>query len=198
VSYRIGERPWRSSSLPTPPALAQYYLLEDESSKQIFVKNQVQGNNAFFRYDVEKERQKTLHDKFCLASTLSNSFIANSQKSCVRGLYITIDEQLFSVYLRCKFIMCWKPWKIRIEVLYVDVETNTSTTCFISGKMRAGMPLSSYIRALWRSWCNCFVVTCDNFFTSLDFAHCQAKEKCSVAGKIRQNRKKLPHAAKRE
>ena len=38
--------------------------------------------------------------------------------------------------------------------------------------------------------------TCDNFFTSLDVATHLAKEKCSLVGTIRQNRRELPQAAK--
>ena len=39
-------------------------------------------------------------------------------------------------------------------------------------------------------------VTCDTFFTSLDLAVRLAKEKCSIVGTIRQNRRELLQAAK--
>ena len=39
-------------------------------------------------------------------------------------------------------------------------------------------------------------VTCDNFFTSLDVAARLAKEKCSLVGTIRHNRREPPQTAK--
>ena len=40
--------------------------------------------------------------------------------------------------------------------------------------------------------------TCDNFFTSLDVALHLANQKCSMVGTVRQNRRKLPEAAKKK
>ena len=41
-------------------------------------------------------------------------------------------------------------------------------------------------------------VTCDNFFTSLDVALRLAEQKCSIFGTVRQNRRELPQATKRQ
>ena len=41
-------------------------------------------------------------------------------------------------------------------------------------------------------------VTCDNFFTSLYVALRLAEQKCSIVGTVRQNRRELPQAAKRQ
>ena len=41
-------------------------------------------------------------------------------------------------------------------------------------------------------------VTCDNFFASLDVALRLAEQKCGIVGTVRQNRKELLQAAKRQ
>ena len=40
-----------------------------------------------------------------------------------------------------------------------------------------------------------YKATCDNFFTSLDFALHLANQKCCIVGTVRQNEKKLPEVA---
>ena len=40
-----------------------------------------------------------------------------------------------------------------------------------------------------------YKATCDNFFTSLDFALHLANQKCCIVGTVRQNKKELPEVA---
>ena len=68
----------------------------------------------FLRFDMKSDRSRRLvEDRFCLASSLWNCFIENSQKSYVPNVYLTVDKQLFPCKARCQFIqyMASKPDK---------------------------------------------------------------------------------------
>ena len=145
-----------------------------------------------------------MHDKFCLASSLWNPFIENSQKAYVPSPYITIDEQLLPCKARCRFIqyMPNKPDKFGIKFwMAVDAETKYLYNSFpYLGKDESrdtSVSLPTYVvmnlmQPIFKSGYN---VTCDNFFTSLDVALRLAKQKCSIVGTVRQNRRELPQAA---
>ena len=78
-------------------------------------------------FNLKSERRRNLEkDKFCLASSLWNSFIENCQKAFRPNANITVDEQLLPCKARCKFIqyMANKPDKFGIKFwMPVDVET---------------------------------------------------------------------------
>ena len=162
----------------------------------------------FLCFHVKSERrQRVILDKFCLASSLWKPFIENSQKAYVPRTYITADEQLLPCKAMCRFIqyMPNKPEKFGIKFrMAVDVKTKYLYNSFpYLGKDESrdtSVSLPSYVvtKLMQLIFKRGYNVTCDNFFTSLDVALRLTEQKCSIVGTVRQNRKELPQAAKRQ
>ena len=134
----------------------------------------------FLRFDIKSNRrQQVVLDKFCLDSSLWNSFIENCKKAYLPNPYITIDEQLLHCKTRYRFIqyMPKKPDKFGIKFwMAVDAETEYLFNGFpYLGKDEtrdtslslATCVMKKLMLPIFNRGCN---VTCDNFFTSLDVA----------------------------
>ena len=137
--------------------------------------------------------QRVIYDKFCLASSLWNSFVENCQKAYVPGPYITIDEQLLPCKARCRFIqyMPKKSDKFKIKFwMAVDTETKYLFNSFpYLGKdenrdTSSSQPKYVVTKLMQPIFKCCYNVTCDNFFTSLDVALHLANQKCSMVGTV--------------
>ena len=134
----------------------------------------------FLRFDLKSNRrQRVIHDKFCLASSLWNPSIENCQKAYVPGSYITIDEQLLLCKARCKFIQHKpnKPDKFGIKFcMAVDAETKYLFNSFPylekdeNRDTSVSLAKHAVINLMQPIFKRGYNVTCDNFFTSLDVA----------------------------
>jgi len=156
----------------------------------------------FLQFDIKSERRRQqVEDKFCLASCLWNCFIENSQNSYVPNVYLTVGEQLLPCKARCKFIqyMANKPDKFGLKFwMMVDADSKYLYNGFpYLGKddtrdTSVSVPTNVVMELMRPLFKHGYNVTCDNFFTFLDLAVRLAKEKCSLVGSIRQNRRELP------
>jgi len=160
----------------------------------------------YLRFDLKTERRQHLAtDKFCLASQIWNPFIENCQKSFIPSPYVTVDEQLLPCKARCNFIqyMANKPDKFGIKFwLLVDVENKYLFNGFPylgkddSKKSDVSVSCNVVLKLVAPLFNKGYNVTCDNYFTSVDLALRLAKQKCSLVGTIRQNRREIPNECK--
>ena len=161
---------------------------------------------SFLRFDMKSDRRRHLvEDRLCLASSMWNCFIENSQKSYVPNVYLTVDEQLLSYKARCQFIqyVANEPDKFGLKFwMVVDNERKYLYNGFpYLGKdeirdTSMSVPSNVVMKLMKPLFKHGYNVSCDNFFTSLDVAARLAKEKGSLVGTIRHNRRELPQAAK--
>ena len=122
------------------------------------------------------------------------------------NVYMTIDEQLLPCEARCNFIqyMANKPDKLlRLKFwMTVDVDSKYSYKGLpYLGKddtkdTSVSVPTDVVMKLIRTLFKHGYNVTYENFFASLDLAIWLAKEKCSLVGTIRRNRRELPQAAK--
>ena len=159
------------------------------------------------RFDIKSDRRhQVVLDKFCLASSLRNSFIENCKKAYLPNPYITIDEQLLPCKTRWRFIqyMPKKLDKFGIKFwMVVDAETKYLYNRFpYLGKDETrdtSLSLATHVmmKLMQPIFKRGYNVTCDNFFISPDVALRVTKQKCSIVGTVRQNHRELPSRCKK-
>ena len=141
----------------------------------------------------------------CLALSLRNPFIENSQKAFKPNADITIDKQLLPCNARCKFIqyMTNKPDTFGIKFwMVVDVETIYLFNGFPyvgKNESRSGdvsMPTDIVKKLMVPLFKKDHNVTSDNYFTPLDLCLWLAKQGCSLVGTIRLNQREIPNNLK--
>lgn len=152
------------------------------------------------RFDNPMTRQaRSIRDKLAAVRLLIDGFISNSQRCYQHSECVTVDEQLYSFKGRCRYIqyMPSKPAKYGLKYWVLsDAKTYyVSNIEMYCGKdptrsedlgMHVVLKLSDHIKNTGRN------ITCDNFFTSLKLARELKKQKNSLVGTIRTNRREVP------
>lgn len=156
----------------------------------------------YLRFDEKSTRSERLKtDKFALVSATWNKFIENCILCYKPSESITIDEQLFPTKSRCPFTqyMANKPDKFGIK-FWMAADNNSKymlNAIPYLGKddfRPQNQSLGEYVvlklaDPFLRKGRN---ITTDNFFTSLKLAQMLEKEKSSLVGTMRSNRRELP------
>ena len=114
---------------------------------------------------------------------------------------LTVDEQLMPLKSRCSFVtfMPNKPDKYGLKFwVLADVETKYVSNIDVylgdqKKEQRFGAPLAVSVvvnlcKHIKRKGYN---ITCDNFFTSLPVAEKLTRDKLSIVGTMRKNRREL-------
>ncbi|KAF2888167.1 hypothetical protein ILUMI_18005 [Ignelater luminosus] len=95
--------------------------------RETMSKNRFKEIMKFLRFDIRATRRERLqHDKFALVSDIWNRFIYNCKICYVPGENITVDEQLFSTKVKCRFTqyMSNKPNKFG-KKFWIAVDTKS-------------------------------------------------------------------------
>ena len=143
-------------------------------------------------------------DKFCLIRDVWKSFLTQCQTHFHPSCYLTVDEQLFPTKARCPFTqyMPNKPGKFGIK-FWMLCDSDSSYILNAEPYLgrhfeenRGQMQLGEFVvMNLMQPYLNKgHNVTTDNFFTSKRLAENLAKEKTTIIGTVRGNRKELPPA----
>ena len=157
----------------------------------------------YLRFDDKPNRQRTgpRADRFAPIREVFETFSSMCQTKYNCKFFLTIDEQLMPVKSRCPFItfMPNKPDKYGIKFwVLADVETKyvANIIPYLGAQEReerGGTPLaeSVMLKLTDKIKGKGYNITCDNFFTSLPVAEKLARNKISIVGTIRKNRREL-------
>ena len=140
-------------------------------------------------------------DKFARIRQIFQHFANQSQNKYTCKFSLTVDEQLMPLKSRCSFVTFLpnKPDKYPVKFwVLADVETKYVSNIDVylgaqEKEQRGGAPLAESVDV---NLCKHikgkgYSITCDNFFTSLPVAKKLAKDKLSIVGTMRKNRREL-------
>lgn len=149
--------------------------------------------------DYSSRRQQRSHDKFAPIRTIWDKWVESLPTFYNPHDNVTIDEQLLSFRGRCKFrqYMPSKPAKYGIK-LWVLVDSSSKYVWNIQpylGKAVSGVVekqqgkrvVLDLVKGL-----NGHNITVDNFFTSLELSQELLKQKLTIVGTLRLNKKCIP------
>lgn len=160
----------------------------------------------FLRFDHRSERSLRLQqDKFALISDVWKKFIENCLSCYKPGENVTVDEQLFSTKVRCRFLqyIANKPDKFGIKFwLCVDVDSKFVLNGFPYLGKDESRPQNqslgeSVVMRLVEPFANAGRnVTTDNFFTSLSLANNLLAKRTTIVGTLNRARREVPPSVK--
>ncbi|XP_055936820.1 piggyBac transposable element-derived protein 4-like [Argiope bruennichi] len=152
--------------------------------------------------DIKTRNDRRKIDKLAPVRNLFEHFIRNCQKSYHVGEYVTLDEKLESFRGRCSFrqYMPKKPARYGLKIFaLVDSRTFYTYNMEIYAGQQPDGPYKTdnssceiakrLLVPLYNSGRN---VTTDNWYTSYELAEFLQKQKISIVGTIRKNRKVIP------
>jgi hypothetical protein len=156
----------------------------------------------FIRFDDKSSRRERLQvNKFALVSDMWDRFIDNCIRCYKPQVDVVVDEQLLASKCRCPFTqyMPNKPDKFGIK-FWMLVDAVSKYICNAipylgkSDERPPGTPLGQHVTLkLMHPFLNKgYNVTCDNFFTSLSLAKELEKNRTTLVGTLRSNRKEVP------
>ena len=157
----------------------------------------------YLRFDDKPNRirQGDGADKFAPIREVFDIFASMCKTKYTCNYSLTVDEQLLPVKSRCSFIsfMPNKPDKYGVKFwVLVDVETKyvSNIIPYLGAQekeQRGGLPLgeSVVLKLTEHVKGRGYNVCCDNFFTSLPLAEKLSRNKLSIVGTIRKNRRDL-------
>ena len=157
----------------------------------------------YLRVDDKPNRKRSGPDanKFAPIREVFETFSSMCRTKYNCNFSLTIDEQLMPVKSRCPFITFIpnKPDKYGIKFwVLADVETKyvANIVPYLGAQERqerGGTPLaeSVLVKLTEKVKGKGYNITCDNFFTSLSAAEKLARNKISIVGTIRKNRREL-------
>ena len=157
----------------------------------------------YLRFDDKPNRVRSgpAADKFAPIRHVFQEFSTSCQKNYTCDFSLTVDEQLMPLKSRCSFItfMPNKPDKYGVKFwVLADVKTKYVSCIDVylgaqEKEARRGVPLAeSVVVKLTNHIKNKgYNITCNNFFTSLPLAEKLAKDKVSIVGTMRKNRRAL-------
>lgn len=153
------------------------------------------------RFDDKETRQaRRENDYFAPIREIWDQFIHNCNMSYKAGPFVTIDEQLLGFRGRCPFRMYIpnKPSKYGIKIV-MTCDTKTKYMVDASpylGKCTKtdGMPLGEfYVKEMTKTLRGSNRnITVDNWFTSVKLADDLLKQKLTLVGTIRTNKREIP------
>ena len=140
-------------------------------------------------------------DKFALIRQIFQHFANQCQKKYTCKFLLTVDEQVMPLKSRCSFVtfMPNKPDKYGVKFwVLADVETKYVSNIHVylgaqEKEQRGGAPLaeSVVVNLCKHIKGKGYNIICDKFFTSLPVAKKLAKDKLSIVGTTRKNRREL-------
>ena len=157
----------------------------------------------YLRFDDKPNRVRSgpHADKFAPIRQVFEHFANQCQKKYTWKFSLTVDEQLMPLKSRCSFVtfMSNKPDKYGVKFwILADVETKYVSNIDVylgaqEKEQHGGVPFAESVvvnlcKHIKRKGYN---TKCDNFFTSLSVAEKLARDKLSIAGTIRKNRREL-------
>ena len=157
----------------------------------------------YLRFDDKpnKVRSKPGIDKFAPIRQGFENFTNQCQKKYTRTFSLTVDEQLMPLKSRCSFVtfMPNNPDKYGVKFwVLTDVETKYVSNIDVylgaqEKEQRFGAPLAVSVvvnlcKHIKRKGYN---ITCDNVFTSLPVAEKLTRDKLSIVGTMRKNRREF-------
>jgi len=173
--------------------------------KQTMARNRFCEIMKYLRFDMKSTRRSRLErDKFALASEIWYPFIENSKLCCVPGENISVDEQLFLMKTRCRFIqyIASKPDKFGVKFwLAVDVDSKYLVNGFPYLGKDEERPVDRtlghhVVQRLMEPYLHKGRnVTTDNFFTGLKLAKQLKDQSTSIVGTVNRARRELPSCA---
>ena len=174
-------------------------------AKQTMARDRFCEIMKYLRFDMKSTRQSSLkRDKFALASEIWYRFIKNSKLCYVPGENITVDEQLFPMKTRCRFIqyIANKPDKFGVKFwLAVDVDSKYLVNGFPYLGKDEERPVDRtlghhVVQRLMEPYLHKGRnVTTDNFFTGLKLAKHLKDQSTSIVGTVNRARRELPSCA---
>ena len=173
--------------------------------RETMSRNRFKDIMRFLRFDNKDLRKsRRQEDRFCLIRTVWNRVMNNSGKAYRPHECVTVDEQLLSCKARCSFIQYLpsKPGKFGIKFwLCCDSATYYVLDGFPyvgkeDGRVEVG--LGEHVALKLTKDFEGVNVTTDNFFTSQALAGKLLKEKKTLVGTLRFNRKEIPAELKDE
>lgn len=160
----------------------------------------------YLRFDEKPTRSVRLAtDKFALMSKVWNKFIENCQMCLTPGPLLCIDEQLFPMKTRCRFIqfMPNKPDKYGVKFwMIVDVERRFLVNAFPylgkddqrpSNERLSDSVVMNLTKPFLGKGRN---VTCDNYFTSVNLCKELTKKNTTLVGTVNRARREIPAEVK--
>lgn len=170
--------------------------------KETLSRNRFREIMRYLRFDEKSTRsERFVTNKFCMISEIWERFISNGQHHYSPSVELTVDEQLLASKARCPYTqyMPQKPDKFGLKFwLLADKKTKFVLNAFpylgADDHRPPNTDLASYVvmRLMAPYYKVGHNVTCDNFFTSVHLAENLKKEKTSIVGTIRKNRRDLP------
>ena len=140
-------------------------------------------------------------DKFAPIRQVFQNFANQCQKKYMCKFSLTVDEQLMPLKSRCSFVtfMRNKPDKYDVKFWVLsDVETKYVSNIDVylgaqEKERRFGAPLveSVVVNLCKHIKGKGYNIKCDNFFNSLPVARKLARDKLSIVGTMRKNRREL-------
>ena len=157
----------------------------------------------YLRFDDKPNRVRSgpHADKFAPIRQVFEHFANQCQKKCTCKFSLTVDEQLMPLKSRCSFVtfMPNKPDKYNVKFwVLADVETKyvSNIDVYLGAQEKEQHGGVSLAESVVVNLCKHikgkgYNTTCDNFFTSLSVAEKLARDKLSIVGTIRKNRREL-------
>ena len=151
--------------------------------------------------DKSTRRTRVQSDEFCMISEIWTRMVNNCQSMYTPSCNLTVDEQLLPSKCRCPFqqYMPQKPDKFGIKFwVLCDCDTKYVLNIFSNlGKndlRPADISLANHVTCtLMKPFFYCeYNVTADNYFVSFNVALTLLKEKVTIVGTIRINKRELP------
>ena len=176
----------------------------DQQSSRTPWEETVSNLFSHLRFDNRSTRTKGReNDRYAPLRDIWETVMKNCSNAFIPHGSVTIDEQPFACKSRCSFIqyMSRKPGKFGIKYWLI---CDSETSCVLNaipyvGKddsRHANLGLANHVilslsNPYFGSGIN---VTTDNFFTSLHAAEFLLKEKITMVGTVRENRREIPTA----